>query len=159
MLLSLFALFMHLIQSDPTSCPINQREITKYINDKCCCQFLPFLCTRGFGPPERGIERSGCPYVRLCVRPYARPSVDQVKIFVKGRMLRPITCNGSKLIFNMRLYQWDQQEYTTAMTSWPIFQGPLTSDFGLMSVMDLYLWSGDFVFLVDIRVGGILPRL
>ena len=25
---------------------------------------------------------------------------------------------------------WDQQEYTRAMTSWPIFHGPLTLDFG-----------------------------
>ena len=41
-----------------------------------------------------GIERWGCPYV--C------PSVDKVKIFVQGRISRPI--NGSKLIFYMRMY-------------------------------------------------------
>ena len=41
--------------------------------------------------PAGGIERSGCPYVRT----YVRPSVDQVKIFVQGRI------------------SWDQQEYTS----------------------------------------------
>ena len=45
-----------------------------------------------------GTERSGCPYVHKSVR----PSVDQVKSFVHGRISRPI--NGSKLIFHMRMY-------------------------------------------------------
>ena len=40
------------------------------------------------------IERSGCP-----------PSVDQVNIFVQGRISRPI--NGSKLIFHMRMYLYE----------------------------------------------------
>ena len=30
----------------------------------------------------------------------------------------------------MRMYLWDQQDYTRAMASWPIFHGPLTSDLG-----------------------------
>ena len=48
--------------------------------------------------PAEVIERSGCPYV--CV--YVHLSVDQVEIFIKGRISRPI--NGSKLIFHMRMY-------------------------------------------------------
>ena len=47
--------------------------------------------------PAGGKERSGCPYVRT--------SVDQVKIFVQGRISRPI--NGSKLIFHMRMYLYE----------------------------------------------------
>ena len=43
--------------------------------------------------PTGGIERSCCPYVH--------PSVDHGKIFVQGRISRPI--NGSKLIFHMRV--------------------------------------------------------
>ena len=34
--------------------------------------------------------------------PYVCPSVDQVKIFVQGRISRSI--DGSKLIFHMRMY-------------------------------------------------------
>ena len=59
---------------------------------------------------------------RLSVRAYVRQSVYQVKILSK--VSRPI--NGSKLIFHMRMCLWDQQEYTRAMTSWPIFHDPLT---------------------------------
>ena len=55
-------------------------------------------------------------------------SEDQVKIFVQGRISRPI--NGSMLIFHEDISLWDQQEYARAMTSWPIFHSPLTSDFG-----------------------------
>ena len=44
--------------------------------------------------PAGGIERSGCLYVH--------PSVDQVNIFVQGRISRPV--NGSKLIFHVRMY-------------------------------------------------------
>ena len=54
-----------------------------------CMFFLPRL----FGLPG-GIECSGCVYIR--------PSVDQVKIFVQGRISRPI--NGSKLMFHMRMF-------------------------------------------------------
>ena len=43
--------------------------------------------------PAGGIERSSCVYVRT--------SIDHVKIFVQGRISRPI--NGSKLIFHMRV--------------------------------------------------------
>ena len=61
----------------------------------------PHTFRRIFMPPRPrpagGIERSGCAYVR--------PSIDQVKIFVKGRISRPI--NGSKLIFHMRMYLYE----------------------------------------------------
>ena len=33
--------------------------------------------------PAGGIERLGCPYVRMTVRPSVRPSVDQVNILSK----------------------------------------------------------------------------
>ena len=42
-------------------------------------------------------EHSGCAYI--C------PSIDQVKIFVQGRISRHI--NGSKLIFHMRVYLYE----------------------------------------------------
>ena len=75
-----------------------------------------FLCPSGLGLPGALSIR----VVRTCVR----PTEDQVKIFGPGRISRPI--NGSKLIFHMRIYLWEEQEYTRAMTSWPIFHGPLT---------------------------------
>ena len=76
-----------------------------------------------------GTERSGCAYVHL--------SEVQIKIFVQGRISRPV--KSSKLIFhNEDVSLWDQQEYTIAMTSWPIFLAPLTSDFGqIIKVMIL----------------------
>ena len=51
--------------------------------------------------PAVGIERPGCPYVHLSVR----PSVDQVKIFGQGRISRPF--NGSNLVFYMRVYLYE----------------------------------------------------
>ena len=51
--------------------------------------------------PAGGIERSGCTYVRA----YVHPSVDQVKVFVQGRISR--TINDSKLIFHMRMYLYE----------------------------------------------------
>ena len=39
------------------------------------------------------------------IRAYVLPSVDQVKIFIQGRISRPI--NGSKLIFHMRMYIYE----------------------------------------------------
>ena len=48
----------------------------------------------------RGVERSGCPYVRMSVR----MSEDQVKIFVPGRMSRPI--NGSSVL-HMMMYLYE----------------------------------------------------
>ena len=47
--------------------------------------------------PAGAIERSGCPYVRN--------SVDQVNIFIQGRISRPI--NGSKLRFHIRMYLYE----------------------------------------------------
>ena len=69
--------------------------------------------------------------------PWVDMSVDQVNIFVQGRISRPI--NGSKLIFHMSMYLWDQQEYTRAMTSWPIFHGPLTSVFGQIIMVKIFV--------------------
>ena len=40
----------------------------------------------------------------LSICAYVHPSVDQVKVFVQGRISRPI--NGSKLIFYMRMYPY-----------------------------------------------------
>ena len=34
---------------------------------------------------------------------------------------------------------WDQQEYIIAMTSWPIFHGPLTSDFGQIIKVKIFV--------------------
>ena len=65
-----------------------------------------FLCSRGLGPLG-GIERSGCPYV--CA------SVDQVKIFVQGRISKPI--NGSKLIFHLRMYLYETSR--NIQKQWP----------------------------------------
>ena len=55
--------------------------------------------------PAGGIERSDCPYVRTSVRTYVRPSVDKVKIFVLGRIKRPITSSKS---FHMRMYLYER---------------------------------------------------
>ena len=128
--------------------------------------------------PARGVGCSGYPYIRTSVC----PSIWRPEIFGQSRISRFI--NGSKLIFQMRIYPyetstntqepwpldlyfmvhwlrtlarlsrlrclakvesqdifmvaswyyedvslWDQQEYTRALTSWPIFHGPLTSYF------------------------------
>ena len=47
---------------------------------------------------------------------------------------------------------WDRQEYTRAMTSWPIFHGLLTSDFGQFSVVKIFV-IGRFLSSVN----GALP--
>ena len=65
--------------------------------------------------------------------------IVKVKIFVQGRILS--STNGGKLIYHMRMWGalWDQQEYTRAMTSWPIFHGLLTSDFGQFSMIKIFV--------------------
>ena len=75
--------------------------------------------------PAGVIERSGCLYVR--------PSVDQVNIFVQGRISKPI--NGSKLIFHMRMYLYE----TSRTVQEPIFHGPLTSDFGQIIKVKIFV--------------------
>ena len=74
----------------------------------------------------------------MCVRTYVRPSIhlseDQVKIFVQGRISRAIMVASWYFIWEYSL--WDQQEYTRVMTSWPIFHGPLTLDFGQIIMVD-----------------------
>ena len=73
------------------------------------CQWFVFVTIEWyvFMPPRPrsagDIERLDCPYVH--VRLYVRPSVDQVNIFVQGRISRPI--NGSKLIFHIRIYLYE----------------------------------------------------
>ena len=96
---------------------INVHNIRLYIS----CVFMP----------PRPLPAGGIEFL------YVRPSIDQVKIFVQGRISRPI--HGSKLIFHMRMYLWDQQEYTRAMTSWPIFHGLLTSDFGQIIKVKIFV--------------------
>ena len=63
----------------------------------------------------------GVQVLRTC----ARPSVDQVNSFVQGRISRPIC---SKLILHMMMYLYETSRNTKE--PWPIFHGPLTSDFG-----------------------------
>ena len=78
--------------------------------------------------PTRGIDRSGCAYVR-CL------SVDQVNIFVQGRISRPI--NGSKLIFHMSMYLFETSR--SMQEPWPVFHGPLTSDFGQIIKVKIFV--------------------
>ena len=77
--------------------------------------------------PAGGIERSGCPYVHTCV--------DQVNIFVQGRISRPI--NGSKLIFHMWMYLYETSR--NIQEPRPIFHGPLTSDFGQIIKVKIFV--------------------
>ena len=63
--------------------------------------------------PAGGIERSGCAYVRM--------SVDQVNIFVQGRLSRPI--NGSKLIFHMSHNLMTYISRSIDFGLWPDYQG------------------------------------
>ena len=69
-------------------------------------------------------------------------------IFVQGRILN--STNRGKLIFHNfeDVPLWDQQEYTRAMTSWPIFHGLLTSDFGQFSMIKIIV-IGKFLSSVD----------
>ena len=59
--------------------------------------------------------RQGHRAFRLSVRAYIRPFVNYVKMFVKGRISRPI--NGSKLIFHMRMYLY--QTSRNIQEPWP----------------------------------------
>ena len=61
-----------------------------------CINVHSFMSLRPM-PVHRAFGLSVCVYVR--------PSVDQVKIFVQGRISRPI--NGSKLVFHMRIYVYE----------------------------------------------------
>ena len=97
-----------------------------------------FLC-----PPAASVRRwhKSVGVVRTCVCLYVHLSVDQVKIFVQGRISRPI--NGSKLRFHMRinLYQtsrniqpWPKDLYfmvhllwTLARLSWLTFLSKVES--------------------------------
>ena len=63
------------------------------------------------------------------------PSVDQVNIFVQGRISRPI--NGSKLIFHMSMYLFETSR--NIQEPWPIFHGPLTSDFGQIIKVKIFV--------------------
>ena len=63
--------------------------------------------------------------------------IIKVNIFIQSKISRSINC--SKSIFHMRMYLWDQQEYTRAMTSWPIFHGPLTLDFGQIIEVNIFV--------------------
>ena len=65
--------------------------------------------------------------------PFRSTSEDQVKVFDRDRISRPI--NGRKLIFHMRIYLYK----TRAMTSWPIFYGPLTSDLGQIIKVKIFV--------------------
>ena len=56
-----------------------------------------------------------CLCVRACLHAYVRSSVDQFKIFVQGRISRPIS--GSKLIFHMRTYLYETSR--TRQEPWP----------------------------------------
>ena len=106
----------------------DRNSVNMGISDFCgfCCFFL---CPHGLD--HRAFRLS-------CIWLYIRPSVDQVNIFVQGRISRPI--NGSKLIFHMRMYLlWNQQDYTRAMTSWHIFHDPLTSDFGQIIKVKIFV--------------------
>ena len=60
----------------------------------------------------------------LSVGVYVCPSIDQVKIFVQGRISRPI--NGTKLIFHMRMNRYQTNIYISWSTDfglWPDYQG------------------------------------
>ena len=67
----------------------------------------------------------------------------KVKVFVQGRISRPI--NGSKLIFHMRMYLY---ETSKSMSFWPIFHGLLTSDFGRFSMVNILI-IGRFLSSTD----------
>ena len=70
--------------------------------------------------PAWGKGRSGCRYVGL--------SVDQVEIFVHGRISRHI--NGSKLIFRIRMYLYETSRNMQEPYLVTLFHVTLTSDFG-----------------------------
>ena len=83
-----------------------------------------FLCPHGLSPPgHRALGLS------------VRTSVDQVKIFVQGRISRPI--KDSKLIFHMRMYLYETSR--NIQEPWPIFHGPLTSDFGQIIKVKIFV--------------------
>ena len=59
--------------------------------------------------------------------------ITKIKIFVQGRILS-IT-NGSKLIFHMKMCLYETSR--NIQEPWPIFLGPLTSDFGQFSMVKI----------------------
>ena len=63
---------------------------------------------------------------------FLRSSVDQVKIFVQGRISRPI--NGSKLVFHMKMRLAGLYKSHDLMTL--IL---LTSDFGQFSMVKIFV--------------------
>ena len=80
-----------------------KHTFVQFRNFEVCFKWFLF-----YAPPasaRRWHKAFGCPYVRA----YVHPSVHQVKNVVQGRISRLI--NGSKLIFHMRMYLHDQQEY------------------------------------------------
>ena len=81
--------------------------------------------------PSGGIEHSGFPY--MCMS-----SVDQINIFAQGRISRPV--NSSKLIFHMMMYLYETSR--NKQEPWPIFHGPLISDFGQIIKVTIFVQGG-----------------
>ena len=85
---------------------------------------------------SRNIQKPWAPDLYFTVywlRALARLSRLRFLSKVESRLI-----NGSKLIFHIRnVFLWDQQEYTKVMSSWSIFHGLLTSDFGQFSMVDI----------------------
>ena len=73
------------------------------------------------------------------------------KIFVEGRISRPI--NGSKSLFHLRMCIYEISRNIQVMTSWPIFHGLLTTNFGKFSIIKIFVigrFDGSkFIFLLE----------
>ena len=72
--------------------------------------------------PARGIER---------------PSIDQVNIFVQGRISRPI--NGSKLIFHMSMYLYETSRNKQEPKPDDLYFTSTDSDFGQIIKVKIFV--------------------
>ena len=65
--------------------------------------------------------------------------IIKVKIIVQGRILR--SADGSKLIFHIRMYMYLYETGRNIQDPWPIFHSLLNSDFGLFSMVKIFVIS------------------
>ena len=73
--------FWNVRNRDPLSLSLKPYILTKKKKKKKKRRYQSFMPRRP--RPAGGIERSACPYVRMCVRLYVSPSVDQVTFLSK----------------------------------------------------------------------------
>ena len=99
-----------------------------------CWKLAIILCPHGLGPPGSSGVRLVRTWVRMSVRPKTR-----LRFLAKVESQDILMAASWYFISYEVIPLWDQQEYTRAMTSWPIFHSRLSSDFGQIIKVKIFV--------------------